>query len=132
MLVDTCVWSLLLHRKKSVLHPAIKLLSQAIRDKNRVFITGIVFQEVLQGIRDDSYYEKIKDYLLYFDWLNPDFKTHDRAAQILRKFKSHGVTSHTNDCLIASLAIEQSTPILTTDKDFSFIAKHTSLKLVDF
>lgn len=35
------------------------------------------------------------------------------------------------DCLIAAIALRESRPLLTTDRDFDVIARHVELELAD-
>ena len=129
MLVDTSVWSLLLHRKNSANHPAISILKQSLANEESVCISGIIFQEILQGIRSETQRQKVKKYLGDFDLLEATMPIHEEASQIFVICRSKGISAHSIDCLIAALAIHYHQVLLTADRDFILIARHTALQL---
>lgn len=129
ILVDTSVWSLLLHRKKKSSHPAAKKLHQLIDEGGPLCITGVIFQEVLQGIRSETQFHQIRKYLLDFPFLETTPVIHEEAAQLFNRCRKKGIQSHTIDCLIAALSLHYKCSLLTTDKDFQCIAHHFPLKL---
>jgi predicted nucleic acid-binding protein len=52
-----------------------------------------------------------------------------KAAAIYREGRSRGYTIRSAiDCLIAAIAIEHSVPVWHRDRDFSTIARYTSLR----
>lgn len=132
ILVDTSVWSLLLHRKKKSDHLASLFLQEQIAQGSPLAITGIIYQEVLQGVRSESHFHTVKASLVDFDFLEPTPIVHEEAAQIFRRCRGQGIQGETIDYLIAALAIHYQCPLLTTDKDFEFIAKLSDLELLDY
>lgn len=132
MLVDTSVWSLLLHRKRPQVHPAVTLLEGAVLKEQMIFIAGIIVQEVLQGIRSDLHRQKVLKYLKDFDFLEADLTVHEEAALIFSACRAKGISAHTVDCLIAALAIHHHVELLTTDKDFILMSKFLDLRLITF
>ena len=53
------------------------------------------------------------------------------AAYIQRACRREGETERSMvDCLIAAVALREGRPLLTTDRDFSVIARHFDLELV--
>ena len=55
---------------------------------------------------------------------------YEHAAEIQRICRSQGDTIRSLiDCLIAAVAIREDLPVLSADRDFEVIAKHTSLQL---
>ena len=130
MLVDTSVWSLVLHRKNRQNEPAALFLEEQILKDSSIYISGIIYQEILQGIKNEVHYLKVKRYLEDFDFLPANPEVHALAAKIFKQCRSKGISAHTVDCLIASLAIYYKRPLLTTDNDFKLIAHHTELSLI--
>lgn len=128
--VDTSVWSLLFVRKKPSNHPAAKILSDKIAEGAPICLTGIIYQEVMQGIRSETQQQQLKKYLLDFDFLEPTPAIHDQAAHLFKQCRKQGVSVHTIDVLIAALALHYDCSLLTTDNDFSLIAGITPLKLI--
>lgn len=104
-------------------------MQELIANEKPVTICGIVYQEVLQGIRDKKQYDFVKRYLKDFDFLQTDIRVYELAADIFSKCKSKGTTATTVDCLIAALAVFHECPLLTTDKDFLHMQKHCDLSV---
>lgn len=127
-MIDTSVW---IDFFRGVPSRETTLLRGCIGQRDRVFITGVIAQEILQGIRDDPLYQSIKNYLFLFDRLDVDFSDHIEAANIYRGLRKTGVTiSSPIDCLIAFIAIKHSVSLLHKDSDFTLIARHYPLLIV--
>lgn len=128
LLFDTTVWIDFLNRKNT---PTADLLEKAILEDQQVFLTPTILQEILQGIRDDSKYERIKETLSYFTILQlPHVPAAIAAAQLYRSLRKKGATIRkSNDCLIAHYALEFKLTLVHTDTDFDLIAKHSRLKV---
>ena len=134
ILVDTSVWSLLLHRKKQPVHPAALFLRDKIETGAPLYITGVIRQEILQGVRSETQLNKLKNYLSDFDSLEATSVVHEKAAVLFNRCREKGVSAHTIDCLIATLAMHHNYFLLTTDDDFQNIARCSpvELKIVNF
>jgi hypothetical protein len=92
----------------------------------------VILTELLQGLRSAAEVRRVERALSPFDVLRleslEDFR---RAADIYRTARSHGVTVRkTIDCLIASVCIRDSVPILHADRDFDLLARCTDLSVV--
>ncbi len=91
-----------------------------------------VVQEVLQGIRDDAKYERVKRSLLAFTCLQSDpLAAAIEAADLYRMLRKKGVTIRKpNDCLIARYAIQAGVTLCHADDDFDRIAANSSLEVI--
>lgn len=87
--------------------------------------TGIIFQEVLQGARDDRTYDALRDALYRMLVLEPrELSTYEIAAQLYRKARKMGLTIRSrNDCLIAAIALEHGALLVHDDRDFFALAQ---------
>ncbi len=128
ILVDTSVWIDFLNGVKSTHR---KVLHELIENEEDICVAEIILTEILQGIRDDADFNKIKDYLLELPLYSPKgVDTYLRAAEIYRTCRRKGKTVRkTVDCIIASIAIENGLVLLHKDSDFGHIAACTALKL---
>ena len=131
ILVDTCVWSLLLHRKQKSQHTAAIILQHLISAASPVYITGIIFQELLQGIKSAAQATDIKSVLKHFPNLDATLAVHELAAEIFVQCRKRGFATHTVDALIAATCLYYDCTLLTTDSDFQRIAKLFPLKLLN-
>jgi len=109
----------------------VKILNYLIEDEFNICICPIIYQEILQGIRNDEIYLEIKEYLNSMTILKDDIMdVSNLAIDIYRNSRKSGITIRkSNDCLIASYAIINDIPILHNDKDFEFISQFTNLKI---
>jgi len=128
ILVDTSVW-IDFFAGRDLAHVA--RLEQLILDNEDLAICGTILTEILQGIADDSTHRRVQRYLRPLLVLPMPETVYVRAVDIYRKLRKTGITIRkTNDCIIAATALEHHCQLLHTDKDFSPIEKHFSLKVV--
>lgn len=123
IVVDTSVWIDFFRGYKSPLH-------QLIEEEEDLALTEIIITEILQGIKKDKDYKKLKPFLLEFPILQPKgLETYLSAAQIFRNCRKKGKTIRkTVDCIIAAICIENKQALLHSDSDFDQIASCTDLK----
>ncbi|MBQ4497896.1 MAG: PIN domain-containing protein [Spirochaetaceae bacterium] len=128
VVVDTSVWIDFLspHQTDSV---EILKMKQLVA-KREVLLCPPVYQELLQGIRNDIRFDEIKNILSLFPILKPDFPyIEDMAISLYRSLRRQGITIRkSNDCLIASYAIVNNVPVLFSDRDFDMMCNHSALQ----
>ena len=100
---------------------------QEILDRSIPFgINSLIYQEVLQGARDEKEFNTLKEYLetISFYELKNGRGSYEKAAYINFVCRRSGVTIRsTIDLLIAQTAIEYGIPLLHNDNDFIRIAE---------
>lgn len=128
IIVDTSVWSLALRRQK-VASDEAKALSELINAGEKIWLPGIIFQEILQGVASSEQFTKLKAVLSGFPFLEPDQQNYQYAAELFNKCRKSGVQVTTIDCLIAAMAIQHNCLLFSADKDFQAMAKLVPLKL---
>lgn len=127
-MIDTSVW---IDFFRGVPSRETALLKDCLGQRDHIFITGVIAQEILQGIKDDSLCRSIREYLVLFDKLEAEFSDHIEAANIYRILRKAGLTiGSPMDCLIAVLAIRHDVSLLHKDSDFTFISQHYPLSIV--
>jgi predicted nucleic acid-binding protein len=121
LLLDSSVW-IDLHRARAT--PATVYV-EAREEHEEIATTGIVFQEVLQGIRDDAEFAYMRHVLWSTLILEPrELSTYEVAAQLHRRARAAGITVRKpNDCLIAALALEHGALLVHNDRDFLALAQ---------
>jgi predicted nucleic acid-binding protein len=125
ILVDSSVW---IDFFSSAPGPASDELAKLIEHLEPLALTGVVVAEVLQGLTRDA--RLVESYLAQVKMLEPQgFSVYRNAATIYRTARSKGISLATIDVLIASVALEYDAAVFTLDKDFSHIARITSLRL---
>ncbi len=130
ILIDTSVW---IDFFRGADTSRRKSLHSLIDNEEDICTTEIILTEILQGIKRDSDFKKVKEYLLGFPVYCPDgLDTYLRAAEIYRHCRRRGKTVRkTIDCIIAAIAIENSLTLFHNDRDFEQIAACTALRTFD-
>jgi len=128
VLVDTTVWVDFLSGHPL---PQVKVLDDLISEEEDICICGVILTEVLQGIRKDQDYKKTKRYFESLIYLPMTRSTFVAAADMYRSLRKQGVTIRKPiDCMIASVGVEQNTPLLHNDRDFDALEERCGLKVV--
>ena len=123
ILVDTSVIIDLLKKQKN---EKVEQLDDIIERRIPWGISEYVYQEVLQGSRDESEFERLKG---HFDTIPVYFlkfgkTSFERAAMLNLRCRRSGITIRsTIDLLIAETAIENDVALLHNDVDFENISK---------
>jgi predicted nucleic acid-binding protein len=118
-LVDTCVWSLGLRRRKNVPMNAEERrllfeLTLAIQASNAAII-GPVRQEILSGIRDRAQFNKTQWLLEPFADEPVDPSDFVEAARLFNLCRGKGVACGATDILICAVAARLGYGIMTND-----------------
>lgn len=131
LVVDTSVWSLLLRRKDFTSdHPLVQKLRSYIEHQDGIFIIGPILQEILDGIRSEAQFYKLIDYFSAFPLLEIDRNDYIEASRLRNHCRSKSIQAGPVGFIIAAACIRWNYPLLTTDLDFTLIARHSPLTLL--
>jgi predicted nucleic acid-binding protein len=129
VIVDTSVWIDFFNG-----HPSAQAqrLARAIEDGESIALPGLVYTEILLGLKNDAEAKRIAQLLQAFDWVaEPTRADYAAAASLYRQCRAKGLTIRsTIDCVIAQLCLRDGLPLLAKDRDFDRIAQLVALKLV--
>jgi predicted nucleic acid-binding protein len=130
ILIDTSVWIDFFNKKN--FSSETETLKKLIENDKQIYICPVIYQEILQGIRDDQSFDKIKNILLKRIMVNIDIlEVTNTAIDIYRTLRKKGITIRKSiDCLIAAYAIIGKMSLLHKDNDFDEIAKEYKLRIV--
>jgi hypothetical protein len=129
LLVDTSVWSLALRRDGEATDPEVNHLKDSLLGSEVVVTTGLVLQELLQGFSGPKASAQIIERFAALPLLQPDREDHIGAAALRNRARQAGIQIGTIDALLAQLCIRHDLTLLTTDKDFTYVAKHCPLRV---
>jgi predicted nucleic acid-binding protein len=129
LFVDTSVWSLAFRRDAPDGCAQVTTLKRALEEGDTIVTTGLVLQELLQGFSGPKARLSILEHFSAVPLLAPDRDDYIEAAALRNSCRRAGVQAGTIDALIAHLCIRHSLTLLSTDRDFENIAKHTELKV---
>jgi predicted nucleic acid-binding protein len=121
LLVDSSVW---IDRSRRVETDATRFLDD--RDgQEEIAVTGVIYQEVLQGARSDRGFETLRALLSAMLLLEPrELSTYEIAADLYRRARKAGFTMRSpNGCLIAAVALENAALLVHNDRDFLALAQ---------
>lgn len=128
MIVDTTVWADWFNGERGA---AAGWLDRALDAQVDLGVTPMILTEVLQGLRSDRSFERARELLVALPLLALDASGHVEAASLFRRLRRRGVTVRgAVDCVIAQTCIATDSELLTNDRDFVAIARHSSLRLV--
>ncbi|HEX3673124.1 MAG TPA: PIN domain-containing protein [Rhizomicrobium sp.] len=126
--VDTSVWSLAL-RRDAPNGPFVAELTRAINAGDGVFVSGLVVQEILQGVSGPRQRDQIIARLASFPYLTPEWDDHIAAAELFTRCRRAGVQVESVDVLLAQLCLRYDLTMLAADKDFVHMAKQCPLRI---
>ena len=129
VLVDSSVWIAFLRDSGG---PEVDLLGQLI-DERRAATTDVVLLEVLAGTTDEERAGRLRRFLAGAELLRQQSPVDaEHAAALYRACRRAGETPPSlNDCLVAAVALRHGVPVLHRDHDFTVLAAHTDLRVVD-
>jgi predicted nucleic acid-binding protein len=129
IVVDSSIWAAFFNGDDI---PEVDHLARCLDQHEPIAILPIILTEVLQGFRTDAGFRRARKVMERVPALDPGTGTHVAAARLFRRLRKKGVTVRgAVDCIIACTCIENGAELLTRDRDFSAIAKHSRLVLVD-
>lgn len=130
LFVDTSTWSLALRRDQVPTHvPQVARLRQALQAGEELFTTGLVLQELMQGIKGPKERPAMLARFSALPMLVPDRRDHAEAALLHSTCRQAGMQAGTIDVLLAQLCIRHRLVMLTTDDDFVRIASVAPLEV---
>jgi predicted nucleic acid-binding protein len=128
LLVDTSVWSLSLRRDAPDV-PELHELRRALGGSDLVATTGIVVQELMQGLVSEAARTQIRDRLSRLSHITTTLDDHLHAAEAFIECRRRGVQLATVDALLAALCVRRGLTLLTTDRDFVHAAPILGLRV---
>jgi len=127
LFVDTSVWIDFLNDEDT---KEVAYLTNSLEEETILF-TGMVLQELLQGIRSARKRKLLEESFIPFVEVFPSRSTYKLGADLFRKSRENGHQIRSSvDCLFAACCIEQKASILENDRDYEFIALISSLKRI--
>ena len=123
ILIDT---SILIGYFKGIKGEPYEMLDRLIDQNIPLGICNHVYQEVLQGARDEKEFDMLKQHLNTMDFYDVRYgkRSYENAAELYLKCRKAGVTPRsTIDLIIAQIAIDNNLLLFHNDRDFVLIAQ---------
>lgn len=125
ILVDTSVWIDYLNGNVNKFTDTL----DAALFNGEVVIGDVIFLEILQGIKNDKDYKRVKTMLNQLDQYEMlGHNAVEKYAENYRYLRKNGITIRkTTDVIIASFCIDNRLPLLFSDRDFLPFVKNLGL-----
>ncbi len=117
-----------LRRPRSAPVAALRLM---IRENVALAIPGIVWQELLAGVRSDGAVRQMQAHLAAFPILLATERHHLEAARIARDCLAKRIPCSATNALIAAHAIDSQAPLFTLSPALAPIARQAGFALFD-
>ncbi len=128
-IIDSSVWIAYFNGDS---RPETELAVQWLEKDEEPVLFPVIALEVLAGFKNDADFNKVRSIFNRLDILGLSSEVHFKAAALYRNLRKKGVTVRgVTDCLIAQGCVEYGASLLTLDRDFKTIARHSSLKLIE-
>lgn len=121
VLIDTSVWSLVLRRKPANLNPAEVAMAEAVFrliSSGQARMIGVVRQELLSGLREQTEFERLRTYLRSFEEPRLEIEDYEEAARMFNRCRRQGIASSAIDLQLCAVAKRRAWSIFTLDQDF--------------
>jgi predicted nucleic acid-binding protein len=128
-LVDTSVWSLAFRRDAEQKQPEVIALRNALEQGENVVCTGLILQELLQGVVGAKSRTTLLDHFSALPMISPTRSDYVDAAALRNHCRRSGVQLGTIDALLAQICISHGLILLSTDADFRHAARFCSLRV---
>ncbi|MBA2252737.1 MAG: PIN domain-containing protein [Nitrospirales bacterium] len=109
--------------------PYVQAFRAHISAEDGILLTGNILQELLDGLRNKKDFDRLQQILEPFPLVPLNRGIYVAAAEIRQRCRFHGIQAGPIDCLIAAACIDHGFPLLTSDRDFTYIAQHSDLVL---
>lgn len=122
-LVDTSAWIDLFRQRDT---GPVRMLRALLSQRLPYGITGVIYQEVLQGASSDENFKRLSDYFGTQRFYHPkdSVRSYAEAAHLYARCRRQGIAIRsTVDCLIARIAIEHKLLLLHGDNDYIRLAR---------
>lgn len=128
--VDTSVWIEFFAGRDG---PEVSTLMRTLDEGHTLLYTGLVLQELFQGIESKPARVGIEAHFTPFVEIFPTRETHRMAADLYRAARKRGFQIRSSiDCLFAACCLQQGARILARDRDFAYLSHVSKLKPASF
>lgn len=131
LVVDTSVWSYYLRRPEvDESNRYVRAVLDHAEAGDTVLLVGVILQELLSGVRSARGFDELLRTLSVVPLVPMTRETYISAARLTNECQRRGVQVGVVDALITAACIQWGYPLLTADRDFIHIARHSELILL--
>ena len=107
-------------------------LAEALKrliEQGRVVMCGPIRQELLSGVREELWFERLRQRLRPFEDEPLVAEDYEEAARCSNRCRAAGVAGSAVDFLLCAVALRRKVEIFTTDGDFPRYVAHLPIRL---
>lgn len=132
ILLETSLLELAYERRAGADPSAVAVLRQMIRENVSLAIPGIVWQELLAGVRSESQFRQLEAHLAAFPLLLATQEHHAEAARTAAACAAKRIPCTAIEALIAAHAVQAKAPLFTLSRNYGAIARVSGVEIFDF
>jgi predicted nucleic acid-binding protein len=129
ILLETSLLALAYEKRSAPDPRPVTALRRMIHENVALGIPGIVWQELLSGMRSEAQFKQLRAHLAAFPILVADQQHHVEAARIAQSCAAKRIECSPVEALIAAHAVESKAPLFTLNRAFGSIARYAGFKL---
>ena len=118
IIVDTSIWIEYFNRKTNI----VNFIEERIME-DCLFMTGPIVSELLQGVKTEQEYEKLKNSIDAIPYLEITLEYWKEEGNISNKLRRKGITIPLTDIIISAVAISNNAKVYSLDKHFKEIPR---------
>ena len=116
IIVDTSIWIEYFKNESDI----VDLIEDKLME-NCIFITGPIVSELLQGVKSEKEYDKLKNSIEAIPFIEGTYKDWKKVGSISFDLRREGITIPMTDIFISVIAINNNASVYTQDKHFKEI-----------
>lgn len=117
-------------RRSQTLDDAYLALFHDLFEKDQIVLLGVVYQELLSGVRYKKQFNRLADTLNGFEVILATVADHQEAARFYNICRQNGIKGSALDFLICAMSSRGNHQILTLDVDFDRYAQFLPIHLI--
>ncbi|MGH7145917.1 MAG: PIN domain-containing protein [Planctomycetota bacterium] len=126
VLIDTSIWSAALRRRSKPAGSREAVQERHLREliaQGLAIMIGPVRQELLSGIDEEAFFERLRVRLGAFSDLPLETADFEMAAQCANRCRRAGLAGALTDFQVCAVALRRNLAIFTADRDFQRFAR---------
>jgi predicted nucleic acid-binding protein len=132
ILLETSLLALAYEKRSEADPRPVAALRRMIQENITLGIPGIVWQELLSGVRSEGQFKQLRAHLAAFPILVAGQQHHAEAARIAQACAARRIDCSPVEALIAAHAVESKAPLFTLNRVFAPIARLAGFKLFGY
>jgi len=116
IIVDTSIWIEYFNNNTNI----VNFIEKRIME-DCLFMTGPIVTELLQGVKTEKEYEKLKNSIDAIPYLEITLENWKKAGNISNKLRRKGIKIPLTDIIISAVAISNDAKVYSLDKHFEKI-----------